>query len=64
MDFETDDYYSNLVTAIKELSSTISGSDLSLSDEEADKWVTNVILNLSEKYNVLKIDLDEMHQYM
>tara|TARA_R110001632_G_C11136073_1_gene395507 strand:+ start:392 stop:577 length:186 start_codon:yes stop_codon:yes gene_type:complete len=58
------DYYDNLVKAIGELSSRLEKQMTDLSEEEQNKWVTSVIQSLSEKYEVLKIDLDEMHQYM
>jgi len=63
------DYYDNLVKAIEELSSRLEKQyddvlEIELSEEEESKWLTNVIQSLSEKYEVLKIDLDEMLQYM
>jgi hypothetical protein len=58
------DYYDNLVKAIGELSSRLEKQMTDLSEEEQNKWVASVIQSLSEKYEVLKIDLDEMHQYM
>ena len=61
------DYYDNLVKAIEELTVKLSSSKRHMSkltDEEAGKWITEVIQALSEKYDVLKIDLDKVQQYM
>ena len=61
------DYYDNLVKAIEELSVKLNSSKRHMSkltDEEAGKWITEVIQTLSEKYDVLKIDLDEVQQHM
>ena len=67
MEYDHYDYYDNLVKAIEELSVKLNSSKRHMSkltDEETGKWITEVIQALSEKYDVLKIDLDEVQQHM